>query len=214
MVPESSRENTIDLSGIEVFLKDLLPQAGGILKTHFEKRDFSSRQKAGVDFTTQADEEVDQFLRQQIAEKYPTHNFLTEETAPDDYSQFESQENLWVIDPLDGTINFSRGKANFAISVALMQEGKVVLGAVYVPMVDRFYIAREDKNGAFLNGQEIHVSETENLREVVLGTDWGWDLKKRQNIINWLNRIKDKIRQIQSLGSAVTDLAALANGES
>jgi len=95
-----------------------------------------------------------------------------------------------------------------------MKRGKIVLGAVYLPMLDRFYQAVESEDGAYLNGHPIRVSKTEDLREVVLGTDWGWDLGKRQNVIDWLDKVKDKIRQVQSLGSAASDLAALAAGES
>lgn len=203
----------MDLKEAERFLQELLPGAGQIIKKHFESRDFTSQQKEGVDFTTQADIEVDQFLRKEISSKYPKHQFLTEETAPDDYSQLENVDNLWVIDPLDGTINFSRGIAHFAISVALMQKGKVVIGVVYAPMSGQLYLAREDEDEAFLDGKAIHVSETENLREVVVGCDWAWGLEKRKNVVNWLGKVAPHVRQIASRGSAVADLASLAEGK-
>lgn len=97
----------VDVSLAKSFLLDLAPQAGAILKRYFASSVYTQKQKEGVDFTTQADEEVDQFLRRKLSQKFPYTNFLTEETAPKDYSSCISTEDLWVIDPLDGTINFS-----------------------------------------------------------------------------------------------------------
>lgn len=207
----------VDLVEAEQFLQELLPRAGERLRIHFEKRDFTQTQKEGVDFTTEADVEIDEFLRESIRAKYQDHDFLTEETAPDlsdeiDISELKEVQNLWVIDPLDGTINFSRGIGHFAISVALLQRGETVLGAIYAPVEDKFYFASKDKDGAYLNGRQVHVSKTKDLREVVLGCDWGWDLKKRSNIVEWLDKVADQVRQVASRGSAVADLASLAEG--
>lgn len=208
-----SQEGIIDLKEAVSFLQETLLEAGEILKRHFKDRKFFTKQKKGVDFTTEADTEVDKFLRDKIASKYPSHQFLTEETAPSDYSSLEFVENLWVIDPLDGTINFSRGVGHFAISVGLMQKGEVVLGVIYVPLADKLYFARQGKDGANLNGQPIRVSATEDLREVVLGCDWAWDLKKRVNIVDWLGKVSGHVRRIASQGSGVADLASLAEGK-
>lgn len=93
-----------------------------------------------------------------------------------------------------------------------MQKGEVVLGVIYAPIENKLYVARNGKEGAYLNGKQIYVSETNDLREVVLGCDWGWDLKKRANIVDWLGKVSDKIRQVASRGSAVADLASLAEG--
>ena len=86
---------------------------------NLDTRDFTQRSKGGVDFTTQADEKVDAFLLEQIKKQYPQTNFLTEETAPTDYSSLKDTSDLWAIDPLDGTINFSRKHPHFAISIKI-----------------------------------------------------------------------------------------------
>lgn len=202
----------VDLTEAREYLTELTPQAGEILKKHFNAGGYSTRQKEGVDFTTQADEEVDVFLREHIAERFPHTRFLTEETAPEDYSSLRGADNLWVIDPLDGTINFSRKHPNFAISVALVDRGVSQLGVVHVPMTGDTYWAQTDINEAHLNGSPIHVSQTEDLREVVLACDWAWGLEKRLNVVKWLGNISTHIRQVKSMGSAVADLASLANG--
>lgn len=206
----------IDRSGLlkaEKLLDRIVPKAGDILRNHFAERNFSVRQKEGVDFTTQADVETDDFLRREITKIFPNHKFLTEETAPDNWSSLENEEFLWVIDPLDGTINFSRGEPNFAISVALVSRGKTLLGVAYNPIIDDYYTASEAREGVFKNGERVRVSEVSEMREVTLACDWAWGLEKRLNVVEWLRKVSTHIRQVKSMGSAVADLARLAEGK-
>lgn len=205
-------ENEINLTEAREYLAELVPQAGETLERYFKNRNFSSRKKEGVDFTTQADEEVDEFLRKNISQRYPQANFLTEETAPADYSSLKDVRNLWVIDPLDGTINFSRKHPHFAISVALVDKGKSRLGVVYIPMTKDLYWAQADQKHAYLNGVPIAVSSADDLGESVVACDWAWGLEKRLNVVRWLGNVSTHVRQIKSMGSAVADLAALASG--
>ena len=203
----------IDLTEARKYLTTLTLQAGKVLQKYFISRDFTSRRKEGVDFLTQADEEVDRFLRENIKRQYPLTFLLTEETAPEDYSSLKQADNLWVIDPLDGTVNFSRNHPNFAISVGLVDKGIPKLGVVYIPMTNDLYWAERDQKGAFLNGKLIKISPTENLGEAVIACDWGWQLEKRLSVIRWLSGIVTHVRQIKSMGSAVADLASLAAGK-
>lgn len=212
LVCVNKMSNIGNLTEARKYLIDLVLQASEILKKYFASGQYSSRRKQGVDFTTQADEEVDVFLRENIAKKYPQTNFLTEETAPDDYSSLKEADNLWVIDPLDGTINFSRKHPNFAISIGLVDKAVPKLGVVYVPMINNLYWAQADQEGAFLNRERINVSATDDLGESILACDWAWNLEKRLNIVKWLGNVSTHVRQIKSMGSAVADLASLANG--
>ncbi len=203
----------VNLNEAREYLIKLSSRAGKILKKYFVSNDYKVRQKEGVDFTTQADEEADKFLIENIAKKYSQSNFLTEETAPKDYFFLKDKENLWVIDPLDGTTNFSRKHPNFAISIALVDKGKAKLGVVYLPMQNETYWAQEDKKGAFLNGRKINVSRIDSLRETTIACDWSWDLAKRKNVVSWIGKSVDSVRQIKSMGSAVADIASLAKGQ-
>lgn len=206
-------KNSIDLTKARNFLIKLIPDAGKILSKYFISGVFTSRRKEGVDFLTQADEEVDNFLIKKIKKEYPSTNILTEETAPKNYSSLSGIDNLWVIDPLDGTINFSRQHANFAISIAFVNRGISQLGIVYVPMTKDLYCAQKDQERAFFNGKPIHVSSTMDMRDVVIACDWAWSLEKRLNVVRWLGKISTHVRQIKSMGSAVADLASLAQGK-
>lgn len=202
-----------NLTETRKYITDLVLQAGEILRGYFTSGNFIFKSKGGVDFLTQADEEVDAFLRENIAKKYPKMNFLTEETAPKDYSHLKNTENLWVIDPLDGTVNFSRDNPHFAISVALVNKGVPILGVVYLPVENLLFWAQEDQKEAYLNGSPIKASPTDDLTETVLVCDWGWILKKRLIVVSWLGKISTQVRQIKSMGSAVADLASLAAGK-
>jgi myo-inositol-1(or 4)-monophosphatase len=202
-----------DLDNVEIFIKRLLIDAGDILKKYYASKNLTEFQKKGVDFTTEADRLVDSFLQKEIKKEFPLSNFLTEETAPENYSDLSRAENLWVIDPLDGTINFSRRHPNFAISIALMHKGKIRLGVVYAPLLEKLYFAREDREHAYLNDSPITVSDTAELRESVIACDWAWDLEKRKHLLKWLTQLAGEIRQIKSMGSAAADLSSLAEGK-
>lgn len=202
----------VNLTEARKYLLELVPQAGEMLRKYFVSGGFTVRQKEGVDLTTQADVEVDGFLREGISKRYPHTSFLTEETAPSDYSSLIDAENLWVIDPLDGTINFSRKNSHFAISVALVNRAKSRLGVVYNPMAKDMYWAQQDIDNAFINDEAIYVSQIKDLREVVIAFDWAYDLEKRKDVVRWLKNISQHVRQMKSMGSAVSDLASLASG--
>lgn len=202
----------INLSQAREYLLKLVPEAGDILKKYFTSGKFTSKSKGGADFLTQADSEVDLFLSQNIKNQFPQTELLTEETAPKEYSSFKEIENLWVIDPLDGTTNFSRGHPHFSISIGLVDKGISKLGVVYEPMTNDLYWAQQDQAGASLNGKPIKVAATNNLKETVLACDYGWILEQRLSVVNWLNHLVTHVRQIKSMGTAAADLASLASG--
>lgn len=205
--------SSVDLTEARRYLVNLVPQAGETLKKYFDSRNFTQRSKGGVDFTTRADEEVDAFLVKQIKKQCPQTKFLTEETASADYSSLKDTNNLWVIDPLDGTTNFSRKHPNFAISIGLVDKGVPMLGVIHIPMTGDTYWAQANQEGAFLNEKPIHVSTTDKLGESVIACDWAWGLEKRLNVVRWLGNVSTHVRQIKSMGSAVADLASLADGK-
>lgn len=217
MRKERSEEinSPIGLTEARIFLiTQIIPTASGLLKQYFESGNFTSKSKGGVDFVTTADEKTDKFLIESIKRKYPQSQFLTEETAPKDYSNptFRTAKNLWIIDPLDGTTNFSRGDSNFAISIALVRQGITQLAVVHQPMTEETFSAQIDYEGAFLNKKPIHVSKTEDLKKTSVACGWPWDLKKRPITAKALGKLCASVGQIKSGGSAVLDIVNLARG--
>lgn len=104
---------------------------------------------------TEADIEVNELLHRRLGGARPAYGWLSEETE-DDSSRL-TQPHVWVVDPIDGTRAFAKGKPHFVISVALVEEGRPVLGVLFNPAMDEFFEASEG-GGAFLNGKPIHVS--------------------------------------------------------
>lgn len=202
-----------DLTETREYFVDVALQAGDILKAHFGSKTIKTTDKSGVDFTTQADIETDSFIQRLVKERYPEALLLTEETAPSDYSSLVNAENLVVVDPLDGTTNFSRVDPYFAISIALVEFGKPKVGVVYLPKKEELYWAQSDHDSAVYNDNPIRVSETNNLKKSVVTCAWSWDLAKRDEMYKLLGNIYPNVRAFITKGSAAAELAGLARGD-
>ncbi|OGH68393.1 MAG: hypothetical protein A3I29_04050 [Candidatus Magasanikbacteria bacterium RIFCSPLOWO2_02_FULL_44_11] len=198
------------------FLVKIVGEAGVLLKDYFTSRNFSVKSKKGVEIITEADDEVDKKLREQIKAVYADSEFLTEETAPNDFRGYEKKRNLFIIDPIDGTTNFSRGRQNFSISIALVDEGVTQVAVIGVPMIGKIYEADRINEHALVNGNSIEVSDTSDLSRATFACDWPYDLNKKMQMVEILKRLTEKgnVRSIISGGSAAADLAALAEGQS
>lgn len=132
----------------------------GLLSLQFYKGVYRSWMKVGDTPVTEADIAVNDLLHRRLASVRPDYGWLSEETE-DDPSRLGKQY-VWVVDPIDGTRAFAKGKPHFAISVALVTEGRPVLGVLFNPALDELFLAREGA-GAKLNGQAIKVSARQTL---------------------------------------------------
>ena len=203
----------MDLEKIRGYLCEILPEAGNILKKYFVKKNYSLHGKGGLDIATEADVASEDFIKEKILVKFSDASFLAEETSVGDFLKFKNRKNLFVIDPLDGTMNFVRGNSNFAISVALVNSSIPALGVCYIPMKDELYWAQADKKGAYFNGKKIHVSSTSNPEGMSFACDWvPYNIDKRLELLEWLRKIIPYARQIKSMGCAVNDSLSLARG--
>lgn len=189
--------------------------AGEIQCAGFRSRDLAIRTKSNVyDVVTRVDKECEAYIVRSILERYPDHAILGEEdgvqgTAGSDYR--------WVIDPLDGTTNFSQGLPLFTVSIALQYCGKTVIGAVYAPMLDELYTATAG-GGAFLQTasggvQRLVVGRKESLATSVLATGFPYDKDvDPDNNSDNVARIVPHVRDLRRLGSAAYDLCCVAAG--
>jgi myo-inositol-1(or 4)-monophosphatase len=135
------------------------------------------------------------------------HSFFSEEAGTQGKSDF-----LWVIDPIDGTINFSRGIEEYCISLAFLHKGTVKLGIVYQPDNKKLYLAEKGK-GAFLNNKRISVSSENKLINTLLATDNSSKLESRQRNFMLLHRLCLEVRHIRIFGSGALHLAKIAEGK-
>ena len=164
--------------------------------------------KGEINLVTEVDRICERKIIEIIEEAFPEHNILTEETPmPEGSSPYR-----WIIDPLDGTTNYTHGYPFFCTSIALELEGKVILGAIYDPLLDELFTAQQGQ-GAFLNGERITVSTTERLTEALLCTGFPYDLRESPiNNLDHFNSFIMKARAIRRDGSAALDLCYVAMG--
>ncbi len=145
-----------------------------------------------------------------IRSTFPEHNFLAEESG---YTESGLQGSIrWIIDPLDGTVNFAHGLPIFSISIAAEQAGEVICGVVYHPMLDELFVAAKGQ-GATLNGSPVSVSGTAGLDSSFLIT--GFPYNVGDNPCHCIDLFVDIIKRgipVRRLGSAALDLAYIAAG--
>lgn len=204
----------MDLIEIREFTIQLSQDAGKILKDFFTSQEYDKQSKGDAgDIVTQADVEVDSFIRKALAAKYPDAFIMTEETTSGDYRPLKEKEWLFIVDPLDGTINFSRNMSHFAVAIGLMHKGVMQLSVVHIPMKDQTYWADADTDGAFLNGKLISASSISAPSEMTIACDWSNNAEARVKMLTILSGLSEKTRRIKCLGSPAVDLCLVARGD-
>lgn len=167
------------------------------------------REKSESDFVTEVDLSVHAELGTRLSALVPGSRVISEEDAA---PQVYSEGTVWIIDPADGTSNLVYGLRHSCISVALVENGRPLLGAVYNPYLDEYFSAEAGK-GAFLNGHTIHVSAARSLEEAFVGFEAGPASKHRsQRMLTAFSRCHARANGVRILGSAALDLAYVACG--
>ena len=184
-------------------------EAGKIHLKYFRKK-FEIRYKAYKhNRVTIADTEAEKKIVSEIRKEYPSHNILAEEA---EYPRTGS-EYLWVIDPLDGTNNFSKGIPVFCVSIALAKDNELILGVIYDPTRNELFVAEKGK-GAFLNGKRIKVSGSSQLHDSILLTGFYYDRGKPMfsTLASMQEFFLKDVIGIRCTGSAALDLCSVASG--
>ncbi len=146
------------------FVVSIAKEAGGIIRSHFtlgidyESKDFDKTP------LTVADTKVNRLVIERVKEYYPNHRVMGEE---ENYNENAYSDDVWVCDPIDGTIPFTRGIPTSVFSLALLHKGKVVVGVIYDPYMDRMLVA-DINSAATLNGEEVRISKNKDLRNAVM----------------------------------------------
>ena len=143
-----------------------------------------------------------------IRSRYPDHDIWAEEASqtPDGASDY-----CWIVDPLDGTTNYSRGLPCFSVSIALSHRGELILGVVYDPLRDQMFQAQRGQ-GAYLNDDRIQVSAAKRLMDTVVGLDWAHEQELRCRTAQLVAEVAPKVRTLRNTGSAALGLCSVAAG--
>jgi len=163
-------------------------------------RDFGEIEKLQVsikgptDFVSNADLKAEKIIIEELKKARPHYSIISEE---DGSEKNKDKNNIWIIDPIDGTTNFLHGVPHFAISIALKSSGEIVSGLIYDPIKDEMFYA-EKENGAFFNNQRIRVSKKRELNSCLFAT--GGPSKSEVDLI------------LRKSGSAALDIAYVAAG--
>lgn len=191
------------------FAKKLAHDAGKIA-LDYQKKGFKVSSKERLnDIVTEADHACNQMIVATIRAHFPDHSILSEESDP-----METESDYkWIIDPIDGTVNFAHGLPFFAISIAVAYRGNPIIGVVEIPALHESFWAQSGQ-GAYLNQKKIHVSQTASLTETLLATGFSYDRDSEGDRRNWalLESLHKPARGIRRLGSVAIDLCYVAAG--
>lgn len=198
-----------DIKEFLEFAKELALKAGEIQMSHFRHGHLHLATKLNdADVVTIADKESENYIISEITSRYPDHSILSEESG----EHTNSAEWRWVIDPLDGTTNYSQGLPVFCVSIALQHNGESVAGVVYAPYLHEFFYATKG-GGAWLGDHQLHCSKKEEITKLVATTGIPVDKNVNpDNNIDNLSRVVHDIRGLRILGSAALDLCYVAAG--
>jgi len=164
--------------------------------------------KYGYELVTNADLIANDIIKGEILKLFPDHEILSEEDTERDYL-FERP--TWIIDPIDGTVNYANGHFMSAVSIAYAENYKVRVGVVYNPFLDELFSAAENK-GAFLNGKQINVKDVSDLKSCLIATGFPYLKDTAGEIMERFARVWPNVGDLRRLGSAALDLCWVACG--
>jgi len=170
------------------------------------------RDKGVHDIVTDTDEEAQNLIIKTIRDRFPDHRILAEEELIASPTESENSDFQWIIDPIDGTTNFTRGIPPYAVSIALAHGNHLVLGVVYDVAHDDMYSAISGA-GLTVNGSQACVSKTPDLSEALITTGFPYRAFAHVDLyLTILKQFMERARGVRRPGSASVDLAWVARG--
>ncbi len=179
------------------------------LEKYFNRKDLVVSNKEGMNnLVTEADHASEKAIIAVIRERFPDHYLLTEESG----EHITGSDIKWIIDPIDGTVNFAHGLPLCCVSIGVEKAGKMILGAVFNPNMNEFFFAEKD-GGAFLNDRPIRVSEKDDVSSSCLVTGFPYTYLDTPNgPLECFDRFIRRGVPVRRLGSAAIDLCWVACG--
>ncbi|RWS09127.1 inositol monophosphatase-like protein [Dinothrombium tinctorium] len=184
--------------------------AGNMMKSASGGEQRIEQKLSPVDLVTETDKAVEAFVFNELRKHFPNHKFIGEESATDPTL---TNELTWIVDPIDGTMNFVHTFPWVCISMALVYEKEPIIGVIYSPFLEKMYTAKKGF-GAYCNGIPLHVSDCESLeKSLILYELGGYRDEKRINAIaSNLMSLQEECHGLRSTGSAALNLCTIANG--
>lgn len=156
-----------------------------------------------TDLVTDVDYMIQEYLIKEISQSFKNSAFLAEESG---YEHIPKEQSYWVIDPIDGTVNFSRGIPENCISIAYVENREPVLGIIYAPFMNLFYFAQKGK-GTFLNDEKVNPHWCNNFEDAMLSLG-----NKRGKTHLYFQALEEKVMRIRLFGTAALQIAYVSSG--
>ena len=179
---------------LNIMIKAAEKASKSIIRDFGEVEKLQVSKKGPYDFVTKTDKQVEKVLIEELSKIKKNYSFITEESGT---IKNNDQDNIWIIDPIDGTTNFLHGIPHFAISIALKYKDEILSGLIFDPIKDEMFYAEKDK-GAFLNNQRLRVSKKNSLDECLFASNY--------------EGVKFSNLNMRYTGCAALDLAYVASG--
>ena len=194
---------------INLMAKTCLKASRSLIRDFGEIENLQVSSKGPGDFVTSADKRTEKIIIEELQKAHPEFCIITEESGIINKS---NNKNKWIVDPIDGTLNFLNGIPQFAISIAYEENNEVLCGIIFNPISNEMYVA-EKGNGSYLNNSRIRVSKKKIIKDSLLVTGGPKQASKKKNeIFSEYIKISNKVTNIRKFGSAALDIAYVACG--
>ena len=181
-------------ANLNIMIKAAEKASKSIIRDFGEVEKLRVSKKGPYDFVTKTDKHVEKILIEELSKIKKNYSFITEETG---IIKNQDKDNIWIIDPIDGTTNFLHGLPHFAICIALKSKDEIVSGLIFDPIKDEMFFAEKDK-GAYLNNQRLRVSKKNSIDDCLFSSNH--------------EGVKFSDLNMRYSGCAALDLAYVASG--
>ena len=179
------------------------------------KDSFAVHEKAPKDLVTEADIASQQAISRVLLDAFPDHHFVGEEEGLDQFDRETLDSHgavpTWIVDPLDGTVNYVHQLQSYSVSIGMYHEGQLQLGVVYDPVCDELFWAQRDR-GAFLNDTPIRASSTKEIGDALIACSFSPGVARDSDELTRFIGVLENSRSMRRLGSAALNLCYVASG--
>ncbi len=194
---------------INIIVRACTKASKSLIRDFGEIENLQVSSKGPGDFVTSADKRTEKIIIDELQKAHPEYGIISEERGIINKSNIK---NRWIIDPIDGTLNFLNGIPQFAISIGYEENNEIKCGVIFNPIMNEMYYA-EKGNGAFLNNSRMRVSNKKRLEDALLVTGGPKQASKlKDKIFSEYVKVSRKVSSVRKFGSASLDIAYVACG--
>ena len=200
------------MSEILDFAIETARKAGQLLCELYHQQHTVCLKSSDIDVVTEADMDSEQLIVEAIRARFPDHRILSEEGLGNWQAEPDDTPRLWLVDPLDGTVNYAHGYPFWGVSLALAEHGRVVTAVTYDPLRDETFCA-ERHQGAWCDEQRMSISNVASLRDALVATGFAYKRATvADNNLAEFGAVMPRVQGVRRAGAAVLDMAHLADG--